>query len=221
MKNQILLPLAAMLIGSPVLVLAGCGAGSSASSNGSSGSLHLSTSALSFNGSSGNVSSQPVTMTATGSSSVTITKATFSNGTFSAPLPDMPLTIPSGQSITAQISAAPASTAQTGTVTFDSNVGTYVISLSETAKGAGSASHEASLTWEAPASSSDPVDSYQVDRADAGSSSYSVVGTTTAASTTFTDTSVKPGKSYSYEIRSVDEMGNTSSPSNAITLSVP
>ena len=219
MKNQILLPIAAMLIGSPVL--AGCGAAAAiAGSNDTS--LHLSTSALSFNGASGNVSSQPITMTATGSKSVTITSASFSNGTFSAPLPNIPITIPRGQSFTGQISAHPQSTDQTGKLTIVSNVGTYVVSLSETAQAlAAPTSHEVSLTWQAPAGSSDAVDSYQVERAVAGSTSYSVVGTATGASTSFTDTSVSSGKSYTYEIRSVDANGNTSSPSNAVTLSIP
>jgi hypothetical protein len=72
-----------------------------------------------------------------------------------------------------------------------------------------------SLTWRAPASSSDPVDSYEVNRAASGSTQYSVVGTTTAASTAFTDSSVTAGQTYVYEVRSVDASGQTSSPSNA------
>jgi fibronectin type 3 domain-containing protein len=65
------------------------------------------------------------------------------------------------------------------------------------------------------------VDSYQVNRAASGSTQYSVVGTTTASSTAFTDTSVTAGQTYVYEVRSLDQSGNSSTPSNAVTLAIP
>jgi hypothetical protein len=207
-NKHILLPLAAILIAAPAWA-------------GQNTSLKLSTTALSFNGSSGNVSSQPLTVTVTGSQPVTITSATFSNGNFSSAPINPPVTLPGGQSFTGQISAHPESTAQTGKLTIVSNVGTYTVSLSETATAQQPTAHSASLSWNAPASSSDPVDSYQVNRAVAGSTAYSTVGTTTAGSTTFADTSVKAGTTYQYEVRSVDESGNQSGPSNTLTLAIP
>lgn len=208
--KKIVLPLAAILIASPVW----------ASSN-SASKLTFSAAALSFNGSSNNVSSQPLTITVTGSQPVTITSATYSNGNFfSTPL-QLPATLPAGQSITGPISARPQSTAQTGKLTIVSNVGTYTISLSETATAQAPTSYQVNLTWKAPASSSDPVDSYQVNRAAAGSTAYSTVGTTTAGSTTFADTSVKAGTTYQYEVRSVDDQGEASGPSNPVTLAIP
>jgi hypothetical protein len=211
-NKAIFLPLAAILIAAPAW------AGQNTSP---SPSLKLSTTALSFNGSSGDVSSQPLTITVTGSRPVTITSATFSNGNFfSAPV-NPPITLPSGQSLTGQISARPESTAQTGKLTIVSNVGTYTVSLSETATAQKPASHSVSLSWDAPSSSTDPVDSYQVDRAVSGSTQYSTVGTTTAASTAFADTSVQAGTTYHYEVRSVDDQGNASGPSNTVTLTIP
>jgi hypothetical protein len=207
-NKAIFLPLAAILIAAP-------------SWASSSPSLKLSTTALSFNGSSGDVSSQPLTVTVTGSSPVTITSVSFSNGAFSAPSVPVPITLSSGQSATGQISAHPESTAQTGKLTIVSNVGTYTVSLSETATAQKPASHSVSLRWDAPSSSTDPVDSYQVDRAVSGSTQFSTVGTTTAGSTTFADTSVQAGTTYQYEVRSVDESGNASGPSNTVTLSIP
>ena len=192
-----------------------------AASNTSS-KLTFSTTALNFNGSSGNVSTQPITVAIVGSKPVTVTSISFSNSTFFATLPALPVTVSAGQSLTGQISARPQSSAQTGKLTIVSNVGTYTVSLSETAATPASpSSHKVNLSWHAPASSSDTVDSYQVDRAVAGSTAYSSVGTTTAGSTTFTDSSVSSGKSYTYEVRSVDENGNMSNPSNAVTLSIP
>jgi Fibronectin type III domain len=208
--KKIVLPLAAILIASPVW----------ASSN-SSSKLTFSAAALSFNGSSNNVSSQPLTISVTGSQPVTITSVTYSNGNFFSTPVNLPITLPRGQSFTGQISARPQSTPQTGKLTIVSNVGTYTVSLSETAAAQAPASHQVDLTWQAPASSSDPVDSYQVNRAVAGSTTYSTVGTTTAGSTTFADTSVKAGTTYQYEVRSVDDQGETSGPSNLVTLAIP
>lgn len=210
MKKIVLLPLAAILIASPVW----------ASSN-SASKLTFSAAALSFNGSSNNVTSQPLTVTVTGSQPVTVTSVTSSNGNFFSIPVSLPLTLPGGQSFTGPISARPQSTPQTGKLTFVTNVGTYTISLSETAAAQKPTSYQVNLSWKAPASSSDPVDSYQVNRAVAGSTAFSTVGTTTAGSTTFADTSVKAGTTYQYEVRSVDDQGETSAPTNPLTLAIP
>jgi len=106
-------------------------------------------------------------------------------------------------------------------MTIASDAGTYIVSLSETATVKPAASHSVNLTWKAPSSNSDAVDSYQVERAASGSTQYAVVGTTAAASTAFTDTSVTTGKTYVYAVRSVDDSGNASTPSNTVTLAIP
>lgn len=210
MKRQFLLPLLAILIASPAW----------ARSHAPGSSVALSTTALSFNGSSGNVSSQPLTITATGYGSVTIRSVSFSNSVFFAPTVSLPVTLSSGQSITGQVSAHPQSTAQTGTLTIGSDAGTFNVSLNETAITKTAAAHSVSLTWNAP-SSSVRIDSYEVDRAVTGAAQYSVVGTTAAASNAFTDTSVTRGQTYVYSVRSVDQSGKTSSPSNTVTLAIP
>jgi hypothetical protein len=209
-NKQILLPLAAILIATPL-----CARSQTSSS------IRLSTTALSFNGSSGNVSSQPLTLTVTSPRPITIRSLSFSNGTFFAPAISLPVTLSSGQSVAGQVSAHPQSTAQTGTLTIGTDVGTFTVSLSETAITKAAAAHSVNLTWKAPSSNSDAVDSYQVERAASGSSQYAVVGTTTAASTAFTDSSVTSGQTYVYAVRSVDDTGNASSPSNTVTLAIP
>ena len=209
MNKFVLLPLAAILIASPALARQ------------HTQSISLSTTALSFNGSSGNVSSQPLTITSTGQQSVTIQSLSFSNATFSNSSVALPVTLSKGQSLTVNVTAQPESTAQTGTLTVTSTANDPTVSLSETAITTQPVSHSASLTWQAPSSSSDAVDSYQVDRAASGSTQYSTVGTTVASSTAFTDTSVTSGQTYVYEVRSVDASGNTSNPSNTITLTIP
>jgi hypothetical protein len=209
-NKKILLPLAAILIATPF----------SARAQTTSG-IRLSSTALSFNGSTGNVSSQPLTITVTSPRPVTIRSLSLSNSTFSIPQVPLPITLSSGQSITGQVSARPQSTAQTGKLTLGSDAGTFTVSLSETAIAKAAAAHSVSLTWNAPSTNSAAVDSYQVERAVSGSTQYAVVGTTAAASTAFTDSSVASGKSYVYEVRSVDDTGNASKPSNAVTLAIP
>lgn len=212
MNKKILLPLAAILIATPFVARS--------QSHPSSG-IRLSTTALSFNGSTGNDSSQPLTITVTGQRPVTIRSVSFSNSTFFAPPVSLPVTLPSGQSITGPIIAHAKGTAQTGTMIIASDAGTYTVSLSETAIAKAAAAHSVNLTWKAPTRNSSAVDSYQVERAASGSSQYAVVGTTTAASTAFTDTSVSSGQTYVYAVRSVDDTGNASSPSNTVSLAIP
>jgi fibronectin type 3 domain-containing protein len=133
----------------------------------------------------------------------------------------LPATLSPGQRLIVKVVAKPQSTAQTGTLTINSTANDPTVSLSETASTPPPASHSASLTWSAPSSSSDPVDSYQVDRAASGSTAYAAIGTTAAASTAFTDSSVTTGQTYVYQVRAVDQSGNMSKASNTVTLTIP
>jgi hypothetical protein len=210
-KKQFVLPLAAMFIATPVWARLHHGGSS----------ISVSATALSFNGSSGNVTTQPLTITAAGQRSVTIQGVSISNGVFTDSIAAMPMTLSPGQSVTVKVSAKPESTAQTGTLTINSTANDPTVSLSETATTPPPTSHSASLTWSAPSTSTDPVDSYKVQRAASGSTQYSVIGTTAAASTAFTDSSVTAGQTYVYEVVSVDASGNASTPSNTVTLTIP
>lgn len=213
MKKQFVLPLAAMFIATPIWARQHHG--------GYGSSISVSATALSFNGSTGNVTTQPFTITAAGQKSVTIQGISISNGVFTDSTSTMPMTLSPGQSVTVKVSAKPQNTAQTGTLTITSTANDPSVALSETATTPPPASHSASLTWNAPSTSTDPVDSYQVQRAASGSTQYSVIGTTAAASTAYTDTSVTAGQTYVYEVVSVDASGNTSKPSNTMTLTIP
>jgi hypothetical protein len=210
-KKQFVLPLAAMFIATPVW----------ARQHHGGSSISVSATALSFNGSTGNVTTQPLTITAAGSNSVTIQGIAISNGVFTDTISTMPMTLSPGQSVTVKVSAKPQSTAQTGTLTITSTANDPTVALSETATTPPPASHSASLTWNPPSTSTDPVDSYKVQRAASGSTQYSVIGTTAAASTAFTDSSVTAGQTYVYEVVSVDASGNASTPSNTVTLTIP
>lgn len=205
--KKIVLPLAAILAASPVW----------ASSN-SASKLTFSATALSFNGSSNNVSSQPLTITVTGSQPITITSATYSNGNFSSTPISLPATLPAGQSITGQISARPQSTAQTGVLTIVSSAGTYTVKLTETA--APSTTASVNLNW-GPPSTGIPTGSYDVDRAENGSTHFSHIGSTPASVTGWTDNSPQAGQTYQYRVRALDHDGDSGPPSNVITLKIP
>jgi hypothetical protein len=81
--------------------------------------------------------------------------------------------------------------------------------------------YEVVLTWDAPASSPDPVSGYNIYRATNGSSFYQLVNSEVIASTGFTDYTVLNNTSYTYYVESVDAEGNPSIPSGTFTISTP
>jgi hypothetical protein len=180
--------------------------------------VSVSSTSLSFNGSSGNVSSQPLKVTAVGGP-VTIKSLTYSSNAFSGSAA-LPVKLSRGQSVTIQVSAHPRSTASQATLTIATSISKRTVSLSETATQS-TVPHSVALSWSAPASTPVAIDSYAVQRAAAGSTSYATLATTTASSTVWKDTSVRSGASYTYEVIAHDANGGFSKPSNVITVSVP
>lgn len=204
MQKKTILPLAAMLIAAHVWAAS------------TPARVSLSTSALTFNGSSGDVSKQPVTITATGGSPLVIRSVTFSSKTFSDASVSLPLTLSPGKSHTFEVVAQPATTASTGSMTIVTNAGTARVALAETAT---AAYHSVSLKWKA-ANPSTNVAHYAVDRAWKGASFYQVtdLSKTTVA---WTDKTAKAGVTYQYRVRAVNSAGDSSKPSNVITVAVP
>jgi hypothetical protein len=170
----------------------------------------------------GTSATQSVILTSSGTSQLTVNSATVTGGGFSISGLTFPLTLNPGQSATLNIAFDPTVTGTaTGSVTISTNAssgGTATISLS----GNGVAgSHQVSLTWAAPTSSTDPVVGYNVYRAVGTSASYQLLNSSVDAQTAYTDTAVQSGTSYSYYVVSVDSTGNQSSPSNIFTASIP
>lgn len=206
MKKHILLPLAVSLLAAP------CWATSSVS---------LSSTSLSFNGSSGNVSSQPLKITAVGGP-VKIEWLHYSSNAssiFSGSVA-LPVTLSRGQSLTITITAKPSATATYGALTIGTSVSKTLVALTETAAQPTS-SHSVALNWHAPSSSPETIDSYDVERAAAGSTSYSKIASTTTSSTAWNDTTVKAGATYKYEVVARGANGEASGPSNQITVTIP
>lgn len=163
---------------------------------------------------------QSVTLTASGTAPVTVSAASVSGSEFSASGLSLPVTLPAGQSATLSVQFKPTSAgAASGTVNLASNcsMGAMAVSLSGTGT---NTDYAVNLSWDAPAASSDPVAGYNIYRTAAGGS-YQLLNATVNAPTSFADTTVQNGVTYSYEVMSVDAQGNESVPSNVYTTSIP
>ena len=208
MKQRIFLPLAAIILASPVW----------ASASSSSG-ITISTAALSFNGSTGNVTSQPLTIKSNSSEAVTITALSFSNNAFSNSWVSLPVTLSPGQSLAVKVSAQPETAVMQGMLTIVTSAGSSTVRLTETAAPSTTA-HSVSLEW-GPPSTGMPTGFYDVDRAESGSTHFSHIGSTPASVTGWTDSSPQAGQTYQYRVRALNHDGDTGPPSNVITLKIP
>jgi fibronectin type 3 domain-containing protein len=81
-------------------------------------------------------------------------------------------------------------------------------------------SHQVSLTWSPPSSSPDPVVGYNIYRSASGGANQ-LVNTSVDAQTSYMDSTVSSGTTYSYTVTSVDSEGNQSAPSSAVSVTVP
>jgi hypothetical protein len=126
-----------------------------------------------------------------------------------------------GQSTTLNLQFDPTvAGAATGAVTITSNcsMGAMAVGLSGT--GMAATTYQVELTWDAPASSTDPVAGYEIYRATSGGS-YTLLNSSVNTPTTYTDTTVKAGATYNYEVMSVDASGVESVPSNVYSATIP
>jgi hypothetical protein len=108
-----------------------------------------------------------------------------------------------------------------GTLRFSSNSssgGTSAVSLS----GTGTAvQHRVSLSWAAPKKSPVSVTGYIIYRATGTSTSFQLLSVSEDSQTTYVDTTVLAGRTYTYYVTSVDSKGRQSGPSNKVTVTVP
>ena len=169
-------------------------------------------------------STQTVKLTSSGTSSVTISAATIKGTGFTMSGVTTPQTLAAGQTATLDLEFDPtAAGADTGTVTISSNAtsgATSTISLSGTGSSASTA-YRVELNWAAPANSGAAVTGYNIYRAPSGSASYQLLNTAVNAPTTYTDTTVQSGTTYTYQVMSVDAAGAQSAPSNVYSATIP
>jgi hypothetical protein len=198
----------------------------SVSLNGTGGggtpTLGLSATSLNFgNDQLGTPETQYLTLTSTGTTAVTVNAASISGTGYAMSGATFPVTLNPGIAIKIQVNFDPLTVGSVqGTITFSSNSSngsSTVIAVT----GTGIAVHEVNLSWIAPTNSQVPVAGYNVYRAPSGGSSYQQVNSGAITQTTYSDSTVTSGSSYTYYVQSVDVSGDTSTPSNQVTLTIP
>jgi len=166
-------------------------------------------------------STQSVTLTSTGTTPVTLNSAAITGTGFSIVGGSFPVTLNPNQSVTLQVQFNPTTTGSVSgqlSISSDSTSGSpTTVALS----GTGAAvAHQVGLSWNAPASSSDPVTGYNIYRS-TGSGSSVQINTSLVVALAYVDTSVVSGSSYTYLVKSVDSSGMESTPSNSVTVTIP
>jgi hypothetical protein len=185
--------------------------------------LKLSASSVAF----GNVdlkapATQSVTLTSIGTAPVTINTGAISGAGFSMSGVSFPMTLSPGKTATVNIQFDPTATgAATGLVTLTSNGSPGISTIALTGTGQTAAGYQVDLTWDAPATSSDPVAGYNVYRASGGSSLFTLLNSSPDQSTAYTDGTAASGGNYEYEVTSVDKYGVESQPSNEFSVTIP
>ena len=184
--------------------------------------LTISTGSLGFGSVAVNTATtQSLTLTSTGTSPVTVNSATITGAGFTIVGGSFPVTLNPTQTLTLQLQFKPTTAgALTGQITISSNStngGTAVVALSGTGT---AAAHEVDLSWDAPASSPDPVAGYNIYRA-TGSGSFVLITSSPDSAVVYVDSTVTSGATYSYMVKSVDSSGVESVASNQITVTIP
>ncbi len=184
--------------------------------------LTLGATSLSFGSVSVNSSAtRSLTLTSSGTTPVTVNSVSITGAGFTIIGGSFPITLNPNQSTTLQVQFKPTTAGSTiGNLTINSNSAngsTAVVSLG----GTGTAvSHEVSLSWNAPSSSPDPVAGYNVYRS-TGSGAAQLINSSIDTQTAYVDSAVVSGTTYTYIVKSVDNNGVESIPSNQITATIP
>jgi hypothetical protein len=180
--------------------------------------LSGSTSSLSFgNIAVGSKSTLPFVITNKGRKSVTISQASTTGSGFSVGGLTLPLTLAAGQSTSFSISFAPSTTGSaTGSVSVVSNATNSPTTASLSATGV---NHYVTLAW--VASTSPSISGYNVFRAAVSGGPYTQINSSLVGGTTYTDSSVSAGATYSYVIAAVNSSATQSGYSNQVTVLIP
>jgi hypothetical protein len=185
--------------------------------------LSLSTTALSFGSvTEGTSTKQTLTLSSTGTAALTVSSVSATGTGFSIVGGTFPVTLNPGTSTTVTVQFAPATTGTlTGQLAINSNSSTgsgVVVGLS--GFGEAAVTHTVDLTWTAPSSSEDSVAGYHVYRAPQGGA-FTLLNSSLETQTSYADSTVVSGSSYTYEVKSVDAAGVESVASNQFSATIP
>ena len=155
-----------------------------------------------------------VSVTSVGLSGANPTQFSISGLTF-------PVTVMVGTPVSFTVTFTPTGTGSaSATASFASNASNSPTSTTLTGTGTPAPVHTVQLSW--TASPTEDVTSYNVYRAEFGTScgSYTNIGSTPFSVTAFTDSNVTDGKTYCYSTTAVDPSGE-SAPSNIAQAQIP
>ena len=154
------------------------------------------------------------------SASVTISNGSSNNGEFVISGISFPLTLQAGDSASFTVTFTPQSSGTAnGTLTFTSNASNGPTTESLSGTGSPPPVHSVVLNW--TASTSPNISSYDIYRSTTSGGSYTQIGSVTAPTTTFTDSSVTDGVTYYYVATAVNSSGEQSGDSNQATAAIP
>ena len=160
-----------------------------------------------------------VKITNSGSSAVTISQDTVSGSGFTVGV-TTPITLNAATSVNVPVVFKPgAAGAVNGSLSFISN-GTTALSVPLTGTGFAALAHSVDLSW--LASSSSPLQGYNVYRGTISGGPYSKVSSTLSPATlAFTDTTPVSGKQYFYVVTALNTSGAESVASSEVAVTIP
>jgi Abnormal spindle-like microcephaly-assoc'd, ASPM-SPD-2-Hydin len=163
---------------------------------------------------------QAVTLSSTGTAPVTVNSATVSGTGFLLSPATFPVTLNPGLALTLDVQYDPAITGSSaGQLKVSSNSSansTATVGLTGTGE-----PHQVTLSWQAPADSPVPVAGYNSYRATSGSTTFERLNSSPDTGTTFIDSTVQAGTTYTYYVTSVSSSGVESAPSNDVSATIP
>jgi len=167
----------------------------------------------------GSSATQTVTLTNTGNSSVSISQISVLGAGFSASGVTSGTTLTPNQTVTVNVTFAPASAASvTGTVSVVSNASNSPTTIALSGTGVQLIAHSAALTWVA---STSVVAGYNVYRGTVSGGPYTKLNSSLIAVTTYTDSTVQSGQTYFYVVTAVDANNVESAHSNEVSAIIP
>jgi hypothetical protein len=160
-----------------------------------------------------------VKITNSGSTAVSITQDTIAGSGFSVGV-TTPINLNAGQSVSVPVVFNPgAAGTVNGSLTLTSN-GSTVLSVPLSGTGLAALAHSVDVTW--VASTSTPLQGYNVYRSTVSGGPYSKLSATLSPTTLlFTDTTPVSGKKYFYVVTALNTSGAESSASSEVAVTIP
>lgn len=163
-------------------------------------------------------STMSVTLKNTGNSMIAGTTAVSGKGFSTNPVQ---VRLYAGRTMTVAVQFDPTGAgATTGKLNIQTDAQNPLLVVPMSGTGAGTGQHSVTLDWNAPSSSPEPIAGYVTYRS-ANGGGFAAVNSTPTSASTYTDTGIQAGNTYSYYVESIGTNGWASAPSSTVKVSVP